>query len=413
MQLFSIGLHKLNMDGSQVLDADGSVIENYGSDVLMSYSRVWTGLNWPERRANNDAVASRVDPMTLVSEWHDLFPKSDLMGGYIGDRNYPLCIDLPNQHFLKEGATFRLLGSRNRPELLDDPWNWETEPLIKRLTLTKDSPLYKKLCASETEGGPCVFPAKVVLDADLDYTNIPATPAPTSSPTNAPTETSTLVVTGNNGVPDTAFPLGKCEGDCDRDSDCSGNLKCFQRNGLESVPGCEGEGENGKDYCFEVPVSYLWEMGNNGSPSDAFPLAVCQGDCDNDNECQDGLICMQRNGNEEVPGCAGTAKKYTDYCIPAKSPPPGPRHRELTVESLRTVKIQVGDTPIYYEYVRQPCVEQTFYHDAKKVEDYTRGKWSTSQMTAQSSMCADPRRDVASGKFCNDQISLIDWTRIS
>ena len=89
MQLFSIGLHKLNMDGSQVLDADGSVIENYGSDVLMSYSRVWTGLNWPERRANNDAVASRVDPMTLVSEWHDLFPKSDLMGGYIGDRNYP------------------------------------------------------------------------------------------------------------------------------------------------------------------------------------------------------------------------------------------------------------------------------------------------------------------------------------
>ena len=63
--------------------------------------------------------------MPMRVDWHDLFPKSDLSGGYLGEKNYPLCIDLPDRHFLREGATFRLLGSRNRPELVEDPKWWE------------------------------------------------------------------------------------------------------------------------------------------------------------------------------------------------------------------------------------------------------------------------------------------------
>ena len=37
------------------------------------------------------------------------------------------------------------------------------------------------------------------------------------------------------------FSDGKCEictGDCDNDSDCVGDSRCFQRNGGEDVPGC-------------------------------------------------------------------------------------------------------------------------------------------------------------------------------
>ena len=247
MQLFSIGLFRLNMDGSQALDGDGNAIENYNSADLMSYSRAWTGLDWQQWRGNTDALSSRVDPMRVIPEWHDYFPKSDLLGGYIGDRHYPLCIDLPDKHFTKAGATYRLLGSRNRPELVQDPWTWDDEPLLKRMTLAEDSPLYEKLCGGKNDDGSCKFPGKVVLDEDLVYSG-------------------------------------------------------------------------------------------------------------------------------------------TDFA-------------ELKVDSLRTVKVDTSETPIYYEYVRQACVEQTFYHNAKKVEDYTRGRWHTSQMTAQSSMCADPRRDVASGKF--------------
>lgn len=47
--------------------------------------------------------------------------------------------------------------------------------------------------------------------------------------------------------------LGKCTGDCDTDSDCQGNLQCRQRygkNALDPVPGCNGTGKKGIDYCY-------------------------------------------------------------------------------------------------------------------------------------------------------------------
>ena len=105
-------------------------------------------------------------------------------------------------------------------------------------------------------------------------TEAPVTPV-TSSPTASPVSDNTLVIAGDNGSPSAAFPLGKCEGDCDGDSDCSGNLKCFKRDGTEAVPGCEGSGVSGKDYCFEVLPGWLMKMGNDGLPEDAFPLARC------------------------------------------------------------------------------------------------------------------------------------------
>lgn len=40
---------------------------------------------------------------------------------------------------------------------------------------------------------------------------------------------------------------GRCEGDCDKDSHCKDNLKCFQRDGKEDVPGCSGSGRSGWD----------------------------------------------------------------------------------------------------------------------------------------------------------------------
>lgn len=43
--------------------------------------------------------------------------------------------------------------------------------------------------------------------------------------------------------------LGKCQGDCDSDSQCKPGLKCFQRSGYTKVPGCEGRGKKHWDYC--------------------------------------------------------------------------------------------------------------------------------------------------------------------
>lgn len=41
---------------------------------------------------------------------------------------------------------------------------------------------------------------------------------------------------------------------------------------------------------------------------------------------------------------------------------------EYQVDTIRTVALYVGlNKPIYYEYVRQPCVELAFFNNAKKV----------------------------------------------
>lgn len=60
-----------------------------------------------------------------------------------------------------------------------------------------------------------------------------------------------LQIRGNDGNPTSSFPLGLCEGDCDRNSDCEGDLVCFQRNPGEEVPGCRGgkSDTSRSDYC--------------------------------------------------------------------------------------------------------------------------------------------------------------------
>lgn len=49
--------------------------------------------------------------------------------------------------------------------------------------------------------------------------------------------------------------MGKCEGDCDSDSDCADGLKCYQRDSSDDVPpGCQdgGDGDiSDSDYCYD------------------------------------------------------------------------------------------------------------------------------------------------------------------
>eukprot|EP00581_Thalassiosira_minuscula_P013152 CAMPEP_0183729502 /NCGR_PEP_ID=MMETSP0737-20130205/30475_1 /TAXON_ID=385413 /ORGANISM="Thalassiosira miniscula, Strain CCMP1093" /LENGTH=487 /DNA_ID=CAMNT_0025961705 /DNA_START=130 /DNA_END=1590 /DNA_ORIENTATION=- len=63
----------------------------------------------------------------------------------------------------------------------------------------------------------------------------------------------------------------------------------------------------------------LVDIGNDGSPSTAFPLSLCQGDCDNDDDCEGSAVCFKRDTNEAVPGCSGVGSWGTDYCYAARS----------------------------------------------------------------------------------------------
>ena len=68
---------------------------------------------------------------------------------------------------------------------------------------------------------------------------------------------------------DETGPYGMCEGDCDTDDDCtkSAGLYCFDRVGFDSVPGCEGDGRTGSDYCTNEGVGGLATGDDSGTTS--------------------------------------------------------------------------------------------------------------------------------------------------
>ena len=97
--------------------------------------------------------------------------------------------------------------------------------------------------------------------------------------------------------------------------------------GVETVPGCLGEGVSGKDYCAVIPSNYLHYTYFESN------LGLCQGDCDNDEDCVGDLECFQRDSGSQtpVPGCDGPGGAGRDYCY-ATSPTPQVR---CTIYSFR------------------------------------------------------------------------------
>ena len=183
--------------------------------------------------------------------------------------------------------------------------------------------------------------ASSVYHSNRNSTSVVAVASPTPPPPRA--LAASLKYVGNDWDPIDKFPLNECEGDCDEDKDCAGDLICFERksNEYKSVPGCLG-GEtdsSGTDYCIRAGASLvtapptsasptispaptpsypsLKKVGNNWDPASAFPLGECEGDCDRNSDCKGGMICFQRTGTESVPGCLGgeTDSKGTDYCV--------------------------------------------------------------------------------------------------
>ncbi|MGE3927625.1 MAG: DUF1800 family protein, partial [Lautropia sp.] len=87
MQLFTIGLHELNPDGTPKTDADGKTIDTYGNDDVTGIARVFTGFSWagPDRsdnRFNGGGSPSFPDrditPMQAYPQFHSDQPKTFL-----------------------------------------------------------------------------------------------------------------------------------------------------------------------------------------------------------------------------------------------------------------------------------------------------------------------------------------------
>jgi len=172
MQLFTIGLVPLNLDGTPTASAAASNEETYDNEDIMVFARAWTGFLRQKPRANVETPtgSNTIDPLRIDPNRRDPFPKTNLYdGGFLGD-GYPLCEDLPTRGFLRTGAKYRLLGSSSVPEMLWSDSDVTDSAATKRLQLQQGGDLYQLLCASDAVGGSCSFPSVVELDRDhLSY----------------------------------------------------------------------------------------------------------------------------------------------------------------------------------------------------------------------------------------------------
>ncbi len=166
MQLFTIGLNKLNMDGTAQVDDNGEKIRTYTNGDIEEYARSWTGFVRQRIRGNIEEQYggfNMIDPMRIMVEKRDDFPKMGLNGKHIGDE-YMLCSDLPSRAFLRKGATYRLLGKSKESSLQHIPTSDKQGDFAVTI-LSSDSNLRTRLCSDrESE---CQFPSLVTLDESL------------------------------------------------------------------------------------------------------------------------------------------------------------------------------------------------------------------------------------------------------
>ena len=136
----SVGLVQLNMNGTKKYDENGEALEVYDQEDIMSMARAWTGLIQRHGRTirGNAEQGWATDPLHMwipdkpvstkpqsQNTGRDIFPKTSLTGGYIGD-GVGLCSDLPGRDHLRKGAIYRLLGQRSTTELMyENVQKWE------------------------------------------------------------------------------------------------------------------------------------------------------------------------------------------------------------------------------------------------------------------------------------------------
>lgn len=83
MQLFSIGLVRLNQDGTPELDSQGRQIETYTNNDITGLAKVFTGFSWDDgnfggRTADRGQAGANYAPLHIFPEFHSLSEKSFL-----------------------------------------------------------------------------------------------------------------------------------------------------------------------------------------------------------------------------------------------------------------------------------------------------------------------------------------------
>ena len=128
MQLFSIGLVELNLDGTEKLDAFGQPIPTYNQAIIEGFAHVYTGWTWAGSPSFEQARGTRqnqVVPMELWPAYHDtgeklLLNNVTLPAGQTGEQDLAGALDNIFEHpnvgpFLAIRLIQRLVTSNPSP----------------------------------------------------------------------------------------------------------------------------------------------------------------------------------------------------------------------------------------------------------------------------------------------------------
>ncbi|MCX7206844.1 MAG: DUF1800 family protein [Proteobacteria bacterium] len=138
MQLFTIGLYELNLDGSLKKDAKGLPIETYGLDTVSNLARVFTGWTAPlQFNVPNPDIEITRKPMTLQSANHSLLEKS-----FLG-------VTIPAGSNGTESLKIALATLFNHPNV----GPFIGKQLIQRFVCSNPSPAYIARVATAFNGG--------------------------------------------------------------------------------------------------------------------------------------------------------------------------------------------------------------------------------------------------------------------
>lgn len=159
MQMFTIGVYRLNLDGSLMLDAQNSPILTYDQNVVMGLAAVFTGWNFAQTGTPvwNGAVPNYRDPMIPIAGRHQTTSKTILNG-----------VVVPANQTAQQDLKIALDTIFNHPNV----GPFVCQQLIQRLLTSNPSPAYVYRVASvfNNNGGGVRGDLKAVIRAILlDY----------------------------------------------------------------------------------------------------------------------------------------------------------------------------------------------------------------------------------------------------
>ncbi len=128
MQLFSIGLYELNLDGTRKLDSEGNSLPTYTQNDILEFARIYTGWNYsdsPQFRSNTRTENSYLSAMVPFEAFHDtgskiLFQGEVLPAGQLAEKDLDDALDNIFKHpnlgpFIASRLIERLVSSNPSP----------------------------------------------------------------------------------------------------------------------------------------------------------------------------------------------------------------------------------------------------------------------------------------------------------